>query len=777
MYIGAVLTLTPQLVRATTNITTYPDWDLSPMVYALRAPALGPSASILCDALSMLGATLLLVFASISRHGVRIGWVAPGLACLGIFGVLLHTHLGDRSIGNIRVGASWVAAGLGAIAVFYAARDARLRRLMTAVLLGFVVLLLLRGVQQVFIEHPQNIENFRTNKDRVLAAHGWSPGSPMALGFERRLSQPEASGWFGLSNVYASLAAGFAAALLSLFLGARARSQAAGIGLATLAAAACVLLAGGKGGLMALAIGTGAVAALNYGRKRPPLGALIRGLPLLAMLGALVMIAVRGAVGERIGELSILFRWFYLQAATRIFAAHPLQGVGPDGFQQAFLLAKPPLCPEEVTSPHSIGFDWLSTLGVFGIGWIALLGIAAWRIGRVALLQPSRDAPLIPERAEYRAAIAIPTIATLCVTWLESPFIVAEMATVRILGLIGWCALAFLIIRAWSDRHASIGLAAAATALMAHAQIEVSASFVSSAPLWAMLIALAAAGQDSQSTESDSRPLVRNTSRFTLALAGFSLLIACGFAYPALTRIRTYEANLRAAADLIRVIPTFGERLLALRNAGGVTPFSDARETPEGIAADLSLLLGRKVATTSQDLGLAMQQLEYRQISAAETPLLQAFELDRTDRRPLREISMLFVRQGEIAVARGDRLAAADRIGAALRAMRMEDSPKPKSSDWAWLATMKQKASDLLADRSLVAGAIAARQECAKQDPYNLPNTIALAKLFDRASQPAEAKIWAKRALKLDDDARLDRTVRGLSASDREVLQAIVGRD
>lgn len=779
MYVGAVLLLTPQLVRATTNITIFPDWDLSPMVYSLRTPALGPSASILCDAITTLGAAVLLLFAWLSRPGVRLPVIASVLALVGIVGVLLHTHAGDRSIGDLRVGASWVAAALSALAIFISGQDARVRRLLSAVVLGFVVLLLLRGAQQVFIEHPQTIENFRANKDRVLAAHGWSPGSPMALGFERRLSQPEASAWFGLSNVYASLAAGMAAALLAMCLGARTKSrpEAIGIGLAFLGSVACVLLAGGKGGVIALGIGLFSVAIITWSQRKSAFVVIARGLPVLAILGGLALVAVRGAVGERIGELSIFFRWFYVQAATRIFASHPLQGVGPDGFQQAFLLAKPPLCPEEVTSPHSIAFDWLSTLGVFGIGWIALLVFAAWRIGRASIADSQPETSSSPIRAEYRTALAIPTIATLAVTWLESPFIVPEMAAVRILGVIGWCVLAFAVMRAWSSRHASIGLAAGAIALLAHAQIEVTASFVSSSPLWAMLIALAATGGVSRMLDITVSAPRNVRSRLLLAMAALALLIAFSFAFPALTRVRSQETYLRTAADLIRVIPAFGERLRALETPSATTPFSDVRETPDGIAKDFSIVLGRTVSSTAQDLGRAMNELELRQIKAADKPLIAAYELDRTDRRPLRELSTLLVRQGELALARGDRAEATRAFPEAAAAMRVQELPAPKSGDWAWLATVHQKVADALNDPVHLTNAIAAREKCAELDPYNLPNTVALAKLLDRSAKPKDAAAWAKKALELDDLARLDRAVRGLSDADRDAVRSIAQRD
>ncbi|HQR39835.1 MAG TPA: hypothetical protein PLF26_15715, partial [Blastocatellia bacterium] len=73
--------------------------------------------------------------------------------------------------------------------------------------ISVAAVLAFRGIEQVFIEHPGTVENFKRNRDAILAAQGWPPDSAMARGYERRLMQAEATGWFGLSNVYASFAA------------------------------------------------------------------------------------------------------------------------------------------------------------------------------------------------------------------------------------------------------------------------------------------------------------------------------------------------------------------------------------------------------------------------------------------------------------------------------------------------------------------------------------------------------------------------------------------
>ena len=97
---------------------------------------------------------------------------------------------------------------------------------------------------------------------------------------------------------------------------------------------------------------------------------------------ALLAVIARGLVGERIGELSLLFRWFYMQGATHIFADHWLLGVGPADFKDAYMIAKPATSPEDVSSPHSILLDWVATLGLGGLAWCVLFLVWSSAAGR-----------------------------------------------------------------------------------------------------------------------------------------------------------------------------------------------------------------------------------------------------------------------------------------------------------------------------------------------------------------------------------------------------------
>ncbi|NBX40780.1 MAG: hypothetical protein EBR15_05065, partial [Gammaproteobacteria bacterium] len=78
------------------------------------------------------------------------------------------------------------------------------RAVVAAILLAAAVPIVARGLIQVWIEHPQMVAEFRAHKQEILAARGWAEGSPQALTYERRLVQPEATAWFGLSNVASS---------------------------------------------------------------------------------------------------------------------------------------------------------------------------------------------------------------------------------------------------------------------------------------------------------------------------------------------------------------------------------------------------------------------------------------------------------------------------------------------------------------------------------------------------------------------------------------------
>src|SRR5690606_6937126 len=170
----------------------------------------------------------------------------------------------------------------------------------------------------------------------------------MARAFERRLRQREASGWFGLTNVYATVVAGALVALIGLAAAgwkeARSHRPALADGwpgaltVGALAAAAALWMSQSRGGMLAAAIGLAMLGFGAWARSRQKLARL--GGPAAVSVVPLLMglIALQGALGTRAGDLSLLFRWFYFKTAGAIFGHEPLVGVGPAGFQAAYQL-------------------------------------------------------------------------------------------------------------------------------------------------------------------------------------------------------------------------------------------------------------------------------------------------------------------------------------------------------------------------------------------------------------------------------------------------------
>ena len=203
-----------------------------------------------------------------------------------------------------------------------------------------------RGFHQVFWEHAETVAFFESNRDLILSSRGWAEGSPAALAFERRLLQPEATGWIGFSNVFSGLSGAAAVALAGIVF-ARCRrvttppnstpTDGAGgpvvVGLAAISLAMLVGINGSKGAIGATLLGV-VVLAAAFGPGRE----VLRRRPVLPVLGAVVfmaaLVAGRGMLGDDFaGERSLLFRWHYLLGAMGMLESSAMVGVGPDGFQ------------------------------------------------------------------------------------------------------------------------------------------------------------------------------------------------------------------------------------------------------------------------------------------------------------------------------------------------------------------------------------------------------------------------------------------------------------
>jgi hypothetical protein len=556
-------------------------FDVDPAQDPVAFAGIAPSASVALDSMVLVMAAAA-VFAMRTAIGRSAGLALLFLAAIGAVPVVVH---GLRSADDCWRGLQWMSAIGGAAAIaacaraMPAARSAATRAVVFGVLLGAVGALAVRGGFQLWIEHRAMVDEYREHRAEILAAHGWAEGSTQALTYERRLLQPEATGWFGLANIASSVLAAGAIAFGWAAFGIR-RVRPGGtvlLGGLAIACLAIVALNGSKG-----AIGATVAAALFTGwcAWRSP-GAKAR----VGVVAALVMlvvaaVAVRGIVGESSGERSLLFRAQYAEGALRAFAAHPLSGVGPAGFGDAYLHVRPARAPEEVQSAHAAWADWLASLGVQGIPWIVLLLLSVEIAAASSAEDPPATAPsaLAWSRGPLIAGAAMLVAATAAIA-VEAGDLDGHSLLLRFLGALFAASVAAVTVRAAlvGGRAWAIGTAGAALLLAMHAQVEMTLWWPGAVGWVAAMIVVAAGTPPSRPD-----PLRRAAPEVaTLAVVAFLVPAALGLA--SLPRALAAEQAVAAAAA-----PIAAHRLGALGVIPApTTPISEDRfEAARALSAD-----------------------------------------------------------------------------------------------------------------------------------------------------------------------------------------------
>ncbi|MCC6285135.1 MAG: O-antigen ligase family protein [Phycisphaerales bacterium] len=823
--VGVALVLLPALLHARVPLAPLPFWDSDPLIAppALAAPrgsalidlftasldSMGPTASVMLSMVGLAGAVLVL---ALSPKGVSP--LAGTLALIGS-AALLWGLWREPSMERTRLTCNWLAAVWGGLAVWHLGADRRWRALVVGVLLAFLLVLAVKGALQVAVEHEATIATFEQDRDAILQSRGWQPGSPAALAYERRLRQPEASGWFGLSNVFGTfMACGLVAGTA---LAARARrpdkAGALGGGLLALVCLVGLAMSKSKGGIGAACAGFALLALAGFARRRGWAAHRLadRTAGLIAVgCGAAVLLAVvlRGALGPGVKELSLLFRWYYLEASWRIFMNNPITGVGPDGFQPAYARFKHPLSPEEVASPHSIGADYLCTIGIAGLAWVAL---AAWWTHRAGpgLLASPGDAPapgettgrlrlsrpvaycmlgviagaaVLPQVIAPATTVAL-TIATLASpadpvpTWAMALGLGAEIALAGTWGLLAW----FLARAHFAAQSAA---AIGAVVLWTHAQIEMTPVQASSAPLFMLLLGALVSPPKPRALAAAARPH-EPEAKFSrwgvpLAVAPFAflpLLVSAG--------ARMWHTE-RMLLDCARAVAPTGEVLRDLTRLRS-EPLSDRERARrmENIDARVLEIVGNertRLPTFEDRVNFASMRAAIR--AAHETSLVIVLWEHRD-----RTLDQLAIRRALIALA-GARAGpasgfAARRIDeAAVSALQLSDRSIRALPECAalWLLL-----GDVLAEcRSL--GLDPSKTPTVPDWPADTssdawcraheldPNSPApVDRLLDEAVREAdaqEAAKWAEVRLLIDENSRLDST-RRLPARERSWLGGV----
>ena len=724
----------------------FPGWTGDPIIQPEPVISLTPFTSLASDALTLLAAACVVL--SLARSRFSVGIITCSLFAVGLAVAAYHSAFArNNTLEHLLHASHWAAAIAASIGMFAAARERSLRGLCAGVLLSAVVMLAAKGVMQVFVEHAMTVRMFAEQKESLFAAQGWSTGSPMALAYERRLMQPEATGWLGMSNVLGTTAAASVVALAGLlFAGTPSTVRcrwAIGFGIA--AATLCLALTHSKGGFVACVAGLFLLAAAAFwNRHERPIGPrkLLLYIGPLLTLSPLVLVVVRGVIGERLGELSLLFRSFYLEAAARIITLHPWIGVGPAGFKDAYILAKNPLSPEEVALPHSLFIDLTSTLGVGGLAWSIIVLWFLSRIGRVLFARASLATPATtnaPPDTPTKPLFLILAGATIAAAWVERPIASPDVMAVRLLGLFAglWVAsgVASMVINGRA-RPVALAMAAAAVAAALHAQIELTGTHIGSAPWLLALVGLAAGCWE----PAKQPPKAALSARLFPALA---TLAAAGIAFQTLS-VRTWQNHLADAADALVEVPTLNARLEGLR-ARAPQP----GDSIDRFAEDLKVLTGTTVDASPESLEKRFREYSVDRLSAAFGSLEKAMAA-RNDHFPtLRAFTKLGL---QFSTLTGSRAVAEDAIVNA-EGFAMGH---PSAQSHSWLALLNRTAADLFQDPSRLRASQDSLRQAIALAPFDLQYALMLADLESTSGNIAAAQDAARKALELNALTRLD---------------------
>ncbi|MBI1303482.1 MAG: hypothetical protein GC172_06805 [Phycisphaera sp.] len=628
--------------------------DVDPARDQMPLLSLGAAGSHALDLVLLLSAALAILGEVVARRGVHWGLVFLALVPVPV--AAMHAHTGIIPENGFRTD-TWIAAMFAAVALAHLGRDRRFRAAALGVFLGVIALLAVRGFVQVLVEHPATVAFYEETREAFLADRGWLPDSSAARTYERRLYQAEATGWFKLSNPFSTMMGVGLVGCGALAFAAR-RAQPSGntllLALAAVASVVLLVVNGGKGALLATIVAIAVLfVSLRAARLPSPRWALVLA---ACALGA---VFARWLVGTRIGETSLLFRGFYLEAGVRMLGqgAGPL-GLGAERVQEFFAASKPPNCPEDVKSLHSIFADWIIALGLSGVAWIAVIWRFFWPSregddGERGMAEASCEPDDGGEARARMLALATAAVAGVAGTAIamraEAPLVDGFWLATRVLGvfacvLVAGCAATAAM--AAPPRALRAALFAVGVLVLVHAQIEMVAWLPGSCVLALLLIACAAELPAGRGQAETAAPTAAKADNAVLApLLAVCVVVAAISMGASLWRSTTRATHLERAARMLAVVRDEPAKEFDLRMAAARELF----ESPYWWSRfALEAAIGQSLAAAAADAARAGEAFAYAERIAATRQL-----------RPPRKKAI----EGDIALRKLRHMAARERLG------------------------------------------------------------------------------------------------------------------
>lgn len=380
----AALLLTGSVVVARFLTTENPRGWVGPLsAWVHTDPSPGPVTTLIFAGILLLAFCLWLTGAVHSGRMVRWPiWLVLSVLIMSICTVIAATLANERRIAA-HITADWITQWLAFLMLLDLLRSRAYRKILLTAVLATATLVSVKCIYQAHIELPEMLANYQQEPEKMLYGMGITPGTAQAAQFEERIRQSQASGYFALGNVTASVLilavmAALGLAVDRIFTIRRKFSAPLGLlllGLVVIMVYA-IVLTGSRGAVAGL--GLAAVLFVCYlsisrigGRLFPNLQLRRHYRTIVLVIIALVLIAVLAVVAfglryDSLGVKTLTYRWHYWVGSARMFSDSPWLGVGPGNFKFYYPAYKLPQAVEEVANPHNPFVQMFTETGLLG---------------------------------------------------------------------------------------------------------------------------------------------------------------------------------------------------------------------------------------------------------------------------------------------------------------------------------------------------------------------------------------------------------------------------
>ncbi len=311
-------------------------------------------------------------------------------------------------------------------------------KLLLAVIAALGVVSAYQCAEQFFVSNQMTIEHYEQNRQVLLEPLGIQPGTFAQFLFEHRLYTKGVRGFFTTSNSAGSFALLASFAAVGLFVdkfknrkyGAFGPLRFVSCGIAVAVVILGFAITRSRGAIIASLAATAMfIAYLLFGNwlKRYKKAIFIVCL-LFVVAGGFAVIRYGITHGRLPGGNSMLVRWQYWNGAAKMYADHPVTGVGGGNFGTFYTHYKTASALETVVDPHNFVLSILTQYGPLGlIGFLAVVSIPLWRaVSRKSVLLPPKD----KKREPAFIKLALPFIIVISAALLLIRPVLSPMPTV-----------------------------------------------------------------------------------------------------------------------------------------------------------------------------------------------------------------------------------------------------------------------------------------------------------------------------------------------------------